>query len=83
MLGFAIRNMNDSSRADVELVAKKLRVRAADVAYLRAVLEAYEGIACIVAERGGDLSILYPPSRTAELEAVVEELAREFPMHVA
>jgi hypothetical protein len=59
------------------MVTRRLVLRAKDVAFLKGVVEAHEGLAVVFAEHGGDLVIAAPCDREAELEALVSDLARE------
>lgn len=59
------------------MVTRRLVVRAPDVAFLKGVVEAHEGLAQVFAERGGDLTIAAPRDREAELDELVVDLARE------
>ena len=59
------------------MVTRRLVVRAPDVAFLKGVVEAHEGLAQVFAERGGDLTIAAPADREAELDELVADLARE------
>ncbi len=52
-----------------------MRVR--DVAWVRYVLEASEGLAVLIAERGGKLVLAAPPERGAELDRLVADLEAE------
>ena len=62
---------------DDRLVARRVTVPARDVAYVKSILEASEGLACMFAERGGELLIVAPVSRRAELDELVEDLRAE------
>jgi hypothetical protein len=59
------------------MVIRRLVVRAKDVAYLKGVVEAHEGLAQVFAERGGDLTIAAPTDREEELDELVRDLAAE------
>lgn len=59
------------------MVTRRLVVRASDVAFLKGVVEAHEGLAQVFAERGGDLLLAAPADREAELEELTADLARE------
>ena len=58
------------------MVTRTLVVRAADVVFVKGVVEASEGIAQVFAEHGGDLTIAAPEDREAELDLLLIELAR-------
>ena len=59
------------------MVTRKLVIRAKDVAFLKGVVEAHDGLAQVFAESGGDLTIAAPADRRAELDELVTDLARE------
>ena len=60
-----------------ELVWRRVQVPVRDVAFVRGVLEASDGLACMFAERGGDLLLVAPASQEATLDEVVEDFRRE------
>jgi hypothetical protein len=60
-----------------EMVTREMIVRAADVVFLKGIIEAHDGIAQVYAERGGALVITAPASREAELDELVRDLSRE------
>jgi hypothetical protein len=62
---------------DVEMVSRKIVVRAQDVVFLKGIVEAHDGIAQVYGERGGELVITAPKSRERELDELVEDLRRE------
>lgn len=59
------------------MITRRLVVRAKDVAFLKGVVEAHEGLAQVFAEGGGDLTIAAPAGREAELDELVRDLAAE------
>jgi hypothetical protein len=59
------------------MIVRRLVVRAKDVAFLKGVVEAHEGLAQVFAEKGGDLTIAAPEGRDAELDELVRDLASE------
>jgi hypothetical protein len=59
------------------MVTRRLVVRAKDVAFLKGVVEAHDGLAQVFAEGGGDLVLAAPADRERELEELVGDLARE------
>lgn len=59
------------------LITRRLVVRARDVAFLKGIVEAHEGLAQVFAEAGGDLTIVAPAGREAELDELVRDLAAE------
>lgn len=62
---------------DDGLVVRRLRVKNEDVVFVKGIFEASEGLCAMYAERGGDLTVLAPASRSAELDVVLRDLARE------
>ena len=60
------------------MITRRLVVRAKDVAFLKGIVEAHEGLAQVFAEGGGDLTIAAPAGRDAELDELVTDLAAEF-----
>ena len=60
------------------MIWRRLVVRARDVAFLKGIVEAHEGLAQVFAEKGGDLVIAAPAGRDAELDELVGDLATEF-----
>ncbi len=60
------------------MIWRRLVVRAKDVAFLKGIVEAHEGLAQVFAEKGGDLTLAAPVGREAELDELVRDLAAEF-----
>jgi hypothetical protein len=60
------------------MVVRKILIQAKDVALLKGIVEAHEGLAQVFAERGGELTIAAPADREAELDALVADLCAEF-----
>lgn len=60
-----------------ELVARRIRVQARDVVYLKGIVEASEGVAHLFAEHGGDVVIAAHPSRLRELDQLLDDVAAE------
>ncbi len=61
------------------LVSRRLIVGASDAILVKALIEAYEGVASVFAESAGDLTIAAPADRAHELDEIlraVEELLR-------
>jgi hypothetical protein len=54
-----------------------LSVAPADVVFVKGILEASDGLAGLFAERGGELSIVAPTGRRAELDELLEDLRAE------
>lgn len=59
------------------LVARRLEVPAREVVFVKAVLEASDGLGVLFAERGGALVIATPISQERDLDAWLVELAAE------
>jgi len=59
------------------MVVRHLVMRARDVVYFKAVIEASEGLAAVFAERGGELVVAAPAARARELDAVLDDLCSE------
>jgi hypothetical protein len=62
------------------LIERRVVVAAQDAIAVKALIEAHEGVACVFAERGGDLTLAAPEDRRADLDALVaaiDELLRE------
>lgn len=62
---------------DADLVARRVRVAAREVVFVKSIFEASQGLGALFAERGGDLVIAAPRSREAALDEVLADLARE------
>lgn len=60
------------------MISRRLVVRAKDVAFLKGIVEAHDGLAQVFAESGGDLTVASMAGREAELDALVADLAEEF-----
>lgn len=61
----------------MQMVARRLVVRAKDVVFVKGVVEAHDGLAHVFAEHGGELDIVAVSGREAELEELVRDLAAE------
>jgi hypothetical protein len=59
------------------MVVRRVVLRARDVVFFKGVIEASEGLACVFAEHGGDLTVACPAARTAELDSLLESLCAE------
>jgi hypothetical protein len=59
------------------MATRLLSVRAADVVFVKGIIEASEGLALVFAERGGELTIAAPFEREADLVELVSDLAAE------
>lgn len=62
------------------MIVRHVIMRARDVVFFKGVVEASEGLACIFAERGGELIVAAPADREREVDALLEEVAREVTM---
>ncbi len=63
------------------MVIRRIVIRAADVVFLKGIVEAHEGIAQVFAENGGDLTLAAPADRQAELDQLEDSLLLEIPGH--
>ncbi|MDP9152538.1 MAG: DUF4911 domain-containing protein [Myxococcota bacterium] len=59
------------------MVVRHVVLRAPDVVFFKGVVDASEGLACVFAERGGDLVVAAPCGRERELDAFLDELCAE------
>ena len=59
------------------MVVRRVLVDARQVVFFKGIIEAHDGLAAVFGERGGDLSLAAPEGRGAELDAVLDDLARE------
>jgi hypothetical protein len=59
------------------LVARRVRVAAREVVFVKGVIEASEGVAAVFADGGGDLTIATLPSQKDELDRILHDLASE------
>jgi hypothetical protein len=62
---------------DADLVTRRVRVAKREVVFVKGIFEASEGLGALFAERGGDLVIAAPVSRSAELDELLADLALE------
>ncbi len=58
-------------------VTRRVVVAVEQVVYVRAILEANNGVAAVYSESGGDLTLVTSPCRLAELEQLLGDLQRE------
>ncbi|MFO0591243.1 MAG: DUF4911 domain-containing protein, partial [Polyangiaceae bacterium] len=72
-----VRAALTTDRATTGLVAGRLVVAKEHVVFVKGVVEASEGLACLFAERGGDLTIASPAELRAELRELLSDLASE------
>jgi len=61
-----------------EIVLRKIRVRAIDVVLVKGICEASEGLCAMFAERGGDLVLAAPRSRSRDLDELVADFVADF-----
>ena len=59
------------------MVARELTVSPPDVVFVKGLIEASEGIGALFAESGGDLTIVAPESRWAEMAELLADLEIE------
>jgi hypothetical protein len=59
------------------LCRRRVLVARADVAFLRYLLEAHEGLAFMHGDGTGEISLLAPDSQLAALEQLIADLAEE------
>ena len=59
------------------MVARELSVSPPDVVFVKGLIEASEGIGALFAESGGDLTIVAPESRWAEMSELLADLEIE------
>jgi hypothetical protein len=62
---------------DDGLIVRHFFVRNEDVVYVKGIFEASEGLCAMFAERGGELTIVAPVSRSLELDVLLHDLALE------
>lgn len=58
-------------------MSREIDVDVAEVVFVRAHLEASEGLGLMFAEHGGELTLAAPVGREAELDAFIADLAAE------
>jgi hypothetical protein len=68
---------------DHDLVCRKVLVRDKDVVFVKGIFEASEGLGALFAERGGELIISAPLSRTRELDELLTDLELELQAQVS
>ena len=59
------------------MIARELTVSPPDVVFVKGLIEASEGIGALFAESGGDLTIVAPESRWAEMTELLADLEIE------
>lgn len=68
---------------DATLVARRVRVRKRDVAWVRYVVEAHDGLANVHVAPDGDVTLVTTGSQRAALDAVIDDLSAEIPLERA
>lgn len=63
--------------ASAGMLVQGVLVRAADVVFLKGIVEASEGLASVFAERGGELTLAAPAERAEEFAELLQDLARD------
>ena len=61
-------------RIGAGLVERRVIVAAHDAVLVKAIVEAHEGVACVFAESGGDLTLVAPEDRHAELDELLASI---------
>jgi hypothetical protein len=59
------------------MLAREVSVRPPDVVFVKGLIEASDGLAAVFAERGGELTIVAPEGRGAELAEFLADLEVE------
>ena len=72
-----LRPLQLAELLDDGLIVRRLSVKNEDVVYVKGIFEASEGLCAMFAERGGDLTIVAPASRSLELDVLLRDLAGE------
>jgi hypothetical protein len=62
------------------LTTRQLRVQDSDVVVLRAIVEAYEGLAVFYGDGSGLIALSAPTARSRELDQLVDDLVAELPI---
>jgi hypothetical protein len=72
-----LRPLQLAELLDDGLIVRHLSVKNEDVVYVKGIFEASEGLCAMFAERGGNLTIVAPASRSLELDVLLRDLAGE------
>lgn len=56
------------------MIERRVNVAAHDAVAVKALIEAHEGVACVFAESGGELTLAAPEDRRDELDALVASI---------
>jgi hypothetical protein len=59
------------------MVVRRVAVAAHDVVFVKGLVEASEGLASLFSEHGGDLAVVAPLGRDAELNELLGDLVRD------
>lgn len=59
------------------MLARKVIVAPPEVVFVKSILEASDGLACLFAERGGELTLVAPRDRAEELSELLADLERD------
>lgn len=60
-----------------DLVVRDFECDPADVVYVKSISNAYDGLCCLFAEKGGKVQLVSPKGREAELDQLVNDLHEE------
>ena len=63
---------------DDGLIVRRLSVKNEDVVFVKGIFEASEGLCAMFAERGGDLVLAAPCSRSRDLDELVADFVADF-----
>jgi hypothetical protein len=63
--------------AEADLEARRIVLPKAEVVYVRGILEASDGVAFLLAVKGGDVTIVGSKSRRRELDEILADLRAE------
>jgi Domain of unknown function (DUF4911) len=59
------------------MVVRRMSVAPSEVVFVKGIVEASDGVAAVFAESGGEISIVSPLGREAELAELLHDLSRE------
>jgi hypothetical protein len=62
------------------MVARRVLMPARHVVFFKGIIEASDGVAGVFAERGGDVAVVAPADRVAELDLLLSQLRQELEM---
>ncbi len=60
-----------------DLIVRDFDCDRADVVYVKSIANAYDGLCCLFAEKGGKVRLVSPKGREAELDLLVNDLLEE------